>query len=104
MSVLNKHRMRPGQGGVYCGRGSKWGNPFVMQDKSQAERDRVCDAFERYLHGQHQLLRELDELSGQDLICFCAPQRCHCDLLHHLANADRHDRVNWFKRVRDQLA
>ena len=33
---------------VRVDRGSRlgWGNPFVMRDKSNAERNRVCDAFE----------------------------------------------------------
>mgnify|MGYP003532859431 CR=1 FL=1 len=33
---------------VYIGRGSKWGNPFVMRDKSDHERDRVCDAYHKF--------------------------------------------------------
>lgn len=30
MAVLNKHKHGIPQGAVYIGRGSKWGNPFVI--------------------------------------------------------------------------
>lgn len=36
MAVLNKHKLPNKEipaGAVYIGRGSKWGNPFVMSDK-----------------------------------------------------------------------
>ena len=66
---------------VYCGRGSKWGNPFVIED-GYMRRDMVCDLFERYI------LPSLDvsELRGKDLVCFCTPLRCHCDALLKKAN------------------
>lgn len=31
---------------VYIRRGSKWGNPFNMRNKSDEERNRVCDEYE----------------------------------------------------------
>lgn len=30
MAVLNKHKHGIPKGAIYIGRGSKWGNPFVM--------------------------------------------------------------------------
>ena len=36
MAVLNKHKLPNKEipaGAVYIGRGSKWGNPFVMSDR-----------------------------------------------------------------------
>lgn len=58
---------------VYCARGSPYGNPFKIG--VDGNRDDVCDKFEA------QVLPDLDvsELRGKDLICFCAPLRCHCD-------------------------
>lgn len=88
--------------GTYCGRGSKWGNSNRMM--SPADRDRVCDQYEVDLYHNHDLLRALDELRGQDLICFCAPQRCHCDTLVRLANASRAVRIDWFLGMRSKLA
>jgi hypothetical protein len=66
---------------IYCGRGSKYGNPFVMG--RDGSRDEVCDRFER------EVLPGLDvtELRGKDLVCFCVPKRCHCDSILRKANA-----------------
>lgn len=100
--VLNKKTMRPGQKGQYCGRGSKWGNRNRM--RTEADRDAVCDQHEIDLFHDHGLLRALDELRGEDLICFCAPKRCHCDLLLRLANATRQERIDWFLSVKSKLA
>jgi len=69
---------------VYVGRPSAWGNPATMYQESQ--RDEVCDAFETYARAR--LRREphwLDPLIGKDLICYCAPKRCHGDTLLRLA-------------------
>jgi hypothetical protein len=79
--VLNKHRHGIPRGAVYCGRGSPWGNPF--QIGIDGDRDAVCDRFER------EILPTLDvsSLRGKDLVCFCAPKRCHCDAILRKANA-----------------
>lgn len=65
---------------VYCGRGSKWGNPFVMNNYSQAERDRVCDEYEKWFWTTD-LPNQIHELKDKVLGCFCKPLRCHCDFL-----------------------
>lgn len=66
---------------VYVGRGSPWGNPYLIG--RDGTRNQVCDKFEKFI------LPELDvtELRGQDLICFCAPLRCHADSLLKKANS-----------------
>lgn len=83
MAVLNKHKHGVPADAVYIGRGSKWGNPFVM--RSGADRDLVCDQYEAWLEQQVQCgrvkLEELVELHGKDLVCYCAPKRCHGDTL-----------------------
>lgn len=79
MTVLNKHKHAVPAGAVYIGRGSKWGNPFVMG--VHGDRDAVCDKYKKRL--QHHInngevtLQELADLHGKDLVCFCAPLRCH---------------------------
>lgn len=80
--VLNKHKDGIPADAVYVGRGSPWGNPFVMRHSTDAERDRVCDKFE--LEVLHTL--DLTDLRGKDLVCFCAPKRCHADALLMAAN------------------
>lgn len=93
--VLNKRVDGVPAGAVYIGRGSKWGNPFVIgRDGSRAE---VIAEYERWLRTQHHLLRALDEVEGRDLVCFCAPLACHGDLLRRLANATRAERIAWWR-------
>jgi len=73
--VLNKHKMTEGDraNAIYIGRGSPWGNPFVIG--LDGNRDEVCELFEREILPT----LDLEPLRGKDLICFCAPLRCHGD-------------------------
>lgn len=96
--VLNKHVVSIPAGAVYIGRGSKWGNPFVIG--RDGDRATVIAKHERWLADQHHLLRALDELRGRNLVCFCAPRPCHGDLLMRLANATREQRIEWWRRVK----
>ena len=47
MAVLNKHKVGMPAGAIYIGRGSPWGNPFVIGE--HGTRDEVCDKFKRHL-------------------------------------------------------
>ncbi|KQV54685.1 DUF4326 domain-containing protein [Caulobacter sp. Root342] len=97
--VFNKRFGAP-VGAVYCGRGSKWGNPFRIG--VDGDRDAVIAKHERWLASQPGLLGSLDDLRGKDLLCYCAPQRCHADLLLELANDSRRARIAWWRRARGQ--
>jgi hypothetical protein len=68
----------------YCGRPSLWGNPFVIG--RDGTRDDVCDKHEAWLTRQPGLVAMVPALAGQDLVCHCAPERCHCNFLRRLAN------------------
>lgn len=77
---------------VYIGRPSKWGNPFSHKDETLAEfkvgsRDEAVDAYAGWIMEQPELLAALPELHGKVLGCWCAPRRCHGDVLVELANA-----------------
>jgi hypothetical protein len=96
--VLNKHHAAVPPGAVYIGRGSQWGNPFKIG--ADGDRAAVIVKHERWLAEQHHLLRDLDELRDRDLVCFCAPQPCHGDLLLRLANATRDERIAWWRAVK----
>ena len=80
--VLNKHKMDQAdyENAVYIGRGSPYGNPFKIGE--HGTRDEVCDRFER------EVLPSLDvsALRGKNLVCFCAPLRCHGDAILRKAN------------------
>ena len=78
--VYNKHHKNAPADAVYVGRGTIWGNPFVIG--KDGDRDAVCDLFER------QVIPHLDvsALRGKHLVCYCAPLRCHADALLRKAN------------------
>jgi hypothetical protein len=92
--VRNKHLGGVPDGATYIGRGSKWGNPFRIG--ADGDRAVVIAKHEAWLRTQRDLLKAIDELRGRDLVCFCAPQACHGDILLALANADREARVLWW--------
>lgn len=72
-------------GAVYCGRPSKFGNPFVLG--RDGGRDEVIAKYRQMLERRPELRNAARaELRGFDLICWCAPLACHCDVLLELAN------------------
>lgn len=78
--VHNKHHGSIPNHAVYIGRGSPWGNPFVIgQDGTREE---VIELYRR------KVLPTLDvtSLRGKHLVCFCKPAACHGDLLLEAAN------------------
>ena len=68
-------------------RGTVYGNPEIMQSKSDEERDRVCDVYE-YEHVKKLSEHEIKYLKGKVLMCCCKPARCHGDTLALLANGE----------------
>ncbi len=89
LRVLNKYRDLPTPGAVYIGRPSKWGNPFVIG--KDGTRDEVLQKYTAWIRAPAQIELRMDaarELSGRDLICFCAPQSCHGDILLTIANEE----------------
>lgn len=74
-------------GAVYCGRGSPYGNPFVIgawwpEEGRAMTRDDVCNRFDLEVLPR----MVVDSLRGRDLLCYCAPERCHCEGLRWKAN------------------
>ena len=64
---------------VYIGRGSKWGNPFVIG--KDGSREEVIAKYKNHLLNSPDLLSSLHELKDKALGCFCAPLACHGDIL-----------------------
>jgi hypothetical protein len=92
--VLNKYHVGFPSGSTYIGRGSKWGNPFVRNvDGTKAE---VIAKYIEWFRTQDHLFKAIGELSGRDLICFCAPKSCHGDFLCWLANLSMDERLMWW--------
>jgi hypothetical protein len=67
---------------VYIGRGSKWGNPFVID--IHGTRAEVIAMYDEWIRTQPQLMAALPELKGKVLGCYCAPKRCHGEVLIEL--------------------
>lgn len=67
---------------VYIGRPSKWGNPFIIgKDGSRKE---VLEKYRKYILNKPELLKDLPELKGKRLGCYCKPFPCHGDILEEL--------------------
>lgn len=71
--------------GIYIGRPSPWGNPFVIG--RDGDRVQVVARYDRYLDTRLDLLAMIPWLRGRVLGCFCAPQPCHGDVLARRADA-----------------
>ena len=67
---------------IYIGRPSKWGNPF--QIGKDGTREEVIEKFRNWINTQSDLLKDLHELKGKTLGCWCKPKSCHGDVLVEL--------------------
>lgn len=90
--VLNKKLHGIPRNAVYVGRPTKWGNPYshragTLAKFQVASRDEAVEAYERNLLANPALMEAArQELRGKDLVCWCAPLRCHADVLLRIAN------------------
>jgi hypothetical protein len=75
---------------VRIDRGSRWGNPFVLD--SDGSRDQVVAAYrDFYLPHKPSLQSLLPTLRGKLLGCWCAPEQCHGDVLAAAASREPRD-------------
>lgn len=73
---------------IRCDRTTIYGNPFIIG--IDGTRDQVCDKYEKWIWEDINFsLREkmVNELRGKDLICWCYPDRCHCETIIDIANS-----------------
>jgi hypothetical protein len=90
--VLKIRVARKGQAqGVYVGRPTLLGNPFRLENEVQ--RDQVVNQYATWLQhqirrGNPEVIRALEELyrtlklrGNITLLCFCAPRRCHGEII-----------------------
>jgi hypothetical protein len=91
--VLKIRVARKGQGldGFYVGRPTPLGNPFRLI--KEEDRDRVVNQYAAWLdeqlrRGNPEVIRALEELyqalkrrGNITLLCFCAPKRCHSEVI-----------------------
>ena len=107
IQMSRKKGWRKPEGVVYCGRPSKWGNPFTLKEfsslieegKEEDGRKAAVECFRAKLgltspfmsieHNAHfaRIRRDIEELRDQDLGCWCKlTDPCHVDVLLELAN------------------
>ncbi len=87
MEVLNRHHLSNGwpRGAVYIGRGTPFGNPFVVGD--HGSRDECIEAFavdlrRRIAAGDPVAITALAGLRADTpLVCSCKPLACHGDAI-----------------------
>lgn len=83
-----RHVGKSAPGAVYVGGPSRFGNPFVIG--RDGDRDTVIARYRAWLLAQPDLVAAARrDLAGKHLICWCAPQPCHADVLREIANAPR---------------
>lgn len=86
--VLNKRRDAVPPEAVYVGRPGKWGNPYRIGP--DGSREEVVEKYRKWLEGMVNDGRlDVSELAGRDLVCWCAPEPCHADVLLEKANETR---------------
>lgn len=82
--VLNKYTDNC-RNAVYIGRGSKYGNPYVID--VDGTREEVVEKYRKYIEGYPELIALVKRnLRGKNLVCYCAPKSCHGDILLKIAN------------------
>lgn len=87
VNLRNKEQIKRAQDqGIYVriDRATRWGNPFEIG--KDGTREEVIEKYRDYLQNNPWLLKQLPELKGKVLGCWCAPLPCHGDILLELAN------------------
>lgn len=84
--VYNTRHLDAPLDAVYVGRGTPFGNPFLL---SYGKRKEVIQRFEEWIRAQPVLLDVVrQQLRGKDLVCWCYPLACHADVLLKIANEE----------------
>lgn len=76
---------------IYIGRGSKWGNPFIIG--KDGNRDEVIKKYHMWVIKQPDLMSSLHELDDKILGCWCKPKVCHGDVLVYLIENEKEKKV-----------
>jgi hypothetical protein len=74
---------------VYIGRGSPYGNPFVIG--TDGTRDEVIDKYKIYFYDKiandPRFKQQVSRLKSKILGCHCKPLRCHGDIIKQYIEA-----------------
>lgn len=73
---------------VLVARPSKWQSPFKLGE--DGTREEVIAKYRTHIENELAAGRlDITELTGKDLVCYCAPLPCHGEVLLELANKKR---------------
>lgn len=72
--------MRPGD--VYIGRPSPYGNPYMIG--RDGTREEVIELYTLWITQRPELVAQLAAQKPTRLMCWCAPEACHGDVLAKL--------------------
>lgn len=71
----------------YVGRPSKYGNPYPIS--KTCSREQAIKYYGMWLGSSGITVEDIKkDLKGKDLICWCAPEPCHADILLEIANEE----------------
>lgn len=88
MKIYNIHALKSDRSipadAVRVDRTTKWGNPFIIG--KDGNRDEVIELYAQWILTQPDLMADLPSLAGKSLLCWCAPERCHAEVLMDLSN------------------
>ena len=86
--VYNKRKNGYPKDAIYVGRPSLYGNPFTVKEFG---RGGALTLYKEWMETEVGLVVHIkktakDFLKGKDLLCWCAPEPCHADILLRIAN------------------
>lgn len=79
---------------------SKWFNPFKAGKDGTL--DQVLVLYEKYVHDTG-LIKDIQELNGKILCCWCYPNPCHGNVLLRLLNGEHVNIHNWEENKKKKI-
>ena len=84
--LYNRHHKDVPPTAVYIGRGTVWGNPFLIG--THGNREQVVAKYHEWITERPAFVRQIKkQLKGRDLVCSCTPALCHGVILLAIANS-----------------
>lgn len=91
MTTVGNVRATPTPEGIYIGRGSPFGNSYMIG--RDGTREEVISKFEKDFHKKlredNTFFRRVQALKNKNLLCFCKPKACHGDIIAGYLNDRR---------------
>lgn len=99
VKVVNKKTHKPTDDDVYIGRGSIFGNPFDFRCSNHPQviyhldsREKCVESYKfhflkmlkddsNFLNGVNDMVEKLKSGGCVNLVCYCAPEKCHGDVI-----------------------